>query len=98
MKYDTEIEALLSQHPDVLESAVFGVPDETLGESVAVLLRLNNGKVLSEDEVRNFLAKHLAAFKLPKYIEFASAPLPRNPAGKVLKKDIKAEYATLAQA
>ncbi|MAY39327.1 MULTISPECIES: class I adenylate-forming enzyme family protein [Spongiibacter] len=96
--YPAEIEALLSQHPDVLESAVFGVPDETLGESVAVLLRLNNGKVLSEDEVRNFLAKHLAAFKLPKYIEFASAPLPRNPAGKVLKKDIKAEYATLAQA
>ena len=96
--YPAEIEALLSQHPDILESAVFGLPDDTMGESVAVLLRLNDGKSQSEDDVRNFLSKHLAAFKLPKYIEFTSEPLPRNPAGKVMKKDIKAEYATLAQA
>ncbi|WP_372862139.1 class I adenylate-forming enzyme family protein [Spongiibacter sp.] len=96
--YPAEIEGVLSKHPAVLESAVFGLPDERMGEAVAAVIRLNDGQSVSADELKDFLGKQLAAFKHPQHIAFSTAPLQRNATGKLLKKQIKADYAKLAQA
>lgn len=95
--YPAEIETLLSRHPAVLESAVIGLPDERMGESVAALVRLNDGETLTEDALLSFLREQLASFKVPSALHFVAQPLPRNAAGKLLKKQIKEEYATLAK-
>jgi len=95
--YPAEIETLLSRHPAVLESAVIGLPDERMGESVAALVRLNDGETLTEDALLSFLREQLAGFKVPSALHLVAQPLPRNAAGKLLKKQIKEEYATLAK-
>jgi long-chain acyl-CoA synthetase len=67
------------------------------GESVAALVRLNDGETLTEDALLSFLREQLAGFKVPSALHFVAQPLPRNAAGKLLKKQIKEEYATLAK-
>jgi long-chain acyl-CoA synthetase len=87
--YCVEVENTLAQHPEVVEAAVFGVPDRDLGERVkAVVLRKPESSV-SADELRAFVGQHLAKFKVPEEIEFTSDPLPRNPAGKLLKNILR---------
>jgi long-chain acyl-CoA synthetase len=82
-----QVEAALLMHPDVHEAAVYSVPDERLGEEVGATVF---GKpTLREDELREFLAAHLARFELPRYIFTASAPLPRTPSGKILKRQLR---------
>ncbi len=96
--YPAEIEGVLSKHPAVLESAVFGLPDERMGETVAAVVRLHDDQQVSAEELREFLSKQLAGFKLPERLVFSNTVLARNATGKLLKKQIKADYATLAQA
>jgi long-chain acyl-CoA synthetase len=86
-----EVEAALYQHPDVAEAAVFGVPDERLGETVACVLVLREGAALDAAALREFLAEHIAAFKIPEHLRFADAALPRIASGKIFKRQLKAE-------
>jgi len=83
--YSVEVENVLFDHPDVIDAAVVGVPHKMLGEEVKAVVQLKPGSTLTGDELRAFCKEHLADFKVPEYVEIRSEPLPRNPAGKVLK-------------
>jgi long-chain acyl-CoA synthetase len=91
--YCAEVEAALYEHPDVYEAAVFGVPHERLGEEVAAAIVPKPGRTLEPDALRSFLARHLAPFKIPTRIELKTDALPRNPAGKILKRALRDELA-----
>ncbi len=88
-----EVEAVVAQHDSVHECAVFGVPHERLGEEVAVAVHPLAGQTIDTDELRAFAAQHLAAFKVPAHVFVYDEPLPKNPNGKVLKRDLR-EQAT----
>ena len=88
-----EVEAAVYLHPDIHEVAVFGLPDERLGEIVGAAVVLREGAQLSADELRVYLASHLAAFKIPSHIWFPVEQLPRIASGKIFKRQIKADYA-----
>lgn len=90
--YSAEVEAAIYEHPAIHEAAVFGVPHERLGEEVATVIMLKAGAVLTADEIRDFLSERLAAFKVPTRIAFSAEPLPRNPAGKFLKRELRQTY------
>lgn len=89
-----EIESCLFQHPDVLEVAVFGVPDEQTGEAVVAVVVAQEGLWLTPDQVESHVRGHLAAYKTPSRVYLRREALPRNPAGKVMKAVLKREYAT----
>jgi long-chain acyl-CoA synthetase len=88
-----EVEGALHEHPAVSDAAVFGWPHPVLGEEVAavVTLRTVNGAQPSEEELRAHVAERLAAFKVPSRIFIREQELPRNPAGKILKRNLRTE-------
>ncbi len=88
----SEIQAALLAHNDILEAAAFAVPDERLGEDVACCVLLQEGAELSELQIREFLRKSLATFKIPKNIWFRDLPLPRGATEKIDRLAIRAEY------
>jgi long-chain acyl-CoA synthetase len=85
--YPIEVENALCAHPAVQEAAVFGRADAALGEVVHAAVVARPGRTLSERELKAFLAERLAAFKQPRSIRVLER-LPRNPSGKVLKRDL----------
>ena len=87
--YCAEVEAAIYEHPAIHEAAVFGVPDERLGEEVAVAVHLVAGAALTADDLRTFLSTKIAAFMIPSRIVIVDDPLPRNPAGKFLKRQLR---------
>jgi len=87
--YCVEIENCLVTHPEVDEAAIIGAPDPELGERVKAVVRRVPGSRLTADELRTHVAARLAAFKVPEIVEFRDAPLPRSPAGKVLKNELR---------
>ena len=84
-----EIEAILSEHPSILEASVFGVPDERLGENLATRIALKPGKTATETEISSFLEEKIAKFKIPSYIWFQEEELPRIASGKTAKKQMR---------
>lgn len=86
--YPREIEDLLSKHPAILEAAVVGVPDPEWGESLRAFVVLRNGYQLSEADVINHCREHLADYKRPRKVTFL-AEMPRNPTGKILKRELR---------
>jgi fatty-acyl-CoA synthase len=86
--YPAEVESVLYEHPAVAEVAVIGVPDDRWGEAVAAVVALKPGASLTLDELRDFGGKSLARYKLPSHLHFVDV-LPRNPAGKVLKYELR---------
>ena len=83
--YCVEIENALFDHPDVVDAAVVGVAHRTLGEEVKAVVQLRSGSATTAEDLRNWCRERLANFKVPEYVELRDEPLPRNPAGKVLK-------------
>jgi len=83
-----EIETLIDGHPSVREAAVIPVPDQRMGEKVCAVIALRDGKSLDLDGLNQFLRdKKIAVYKLPERLEVVLA-LPRNPVGKVQKRDL----------
>ena len=81
--YTAEVERILHEHPQILEAAVVGVPDETWGERVTAMV-VGKADDLDEAAVRTFCRERLAGYKVPKQVVFAPE-LPRNAMGKVQK-------------
>jgi long-chain acyl-CoA synthetase len=87
-----EVEAAIYAHPAVYEAAVFGLPDERLGEIVGAAVVLRDGAALDAEVLRSYLAEHLAAFKIPAQVWFRDEQLPRIASGKIFKRHLKAQY------
>ncbi len=90
--YPAEVEGVLFQHPAIADVAVVGVPDERWGEAVAAVAVLKENASLTLEDLREVAGRSLARFKLPSRLEVVEA-LPRNPAGKVLKFELRAQLA-----
>ncbi len=88
--YSIEVEQALLQHPDVMDSAVFGLPDAKWGERVAAVVQLHAGRSLSAEEIIAFVKARIGSVKVPKQVDIW-ADLPRSKVGKVLKKEIRAK-------
>jgi long-chain acyl-CoA synthetase len=89
--YPAEVERVLCAHPGILDAAVFGVPDDDMGEQVHAVCERIPGSRVSADELAVFAAERLAAYKRPRTIEFTEE-LPRNAAGKILKRELRAPF------
>lgn len=84
-----ELEGLIGDHPDVVDVAVIGDPDEVLGERVAAVVTLRPGATMTLDELVAFLrGKQIASYKLPERLAVRDE-LPRNPVGKILKRELR---------
>ncbi len=89
--YSPEVERVLAEHPAVMEVAVIGIPDDTWGESVKAVVSLVPGTAATEAELIAWCRESLARFKCPRTIDVVGA-LPRNPTGKILKRDLRASH------
>jgi long-chain acyl-CoA synthetase len=89
--YPAEIESVLYEMPAVRDCAVFGIPDEEYGESLAAHIEIGEGHTLTEDEIRTFVRSRLAGYKVPKVIVFDDN-LPREDSGKLFKRRIRDRY------
>jgi long-chain acyl-CoA synthetase len=89
--YPAEVENVVMSHPGVADVAVIGVPDETWGETPKAIVVRALGRALTEADLIAYCRQRLAGFKCPTSVDWLDA-LPRNPSGKVLKKDLRAPY------
>jgi len=87
--YSVVVEAALFEHPDVADCAVVGVAHSTLGEEVAAVIVLRPGRRVDADELARHVAQRLAHFEVPSRFFFRAKTLPRNPQGKVLKRELR---------
>ena len=92
--YSAEVEAAIYEHPAVNEAAVFGVPDERLGEEVACVVNLDPARP-HRRRAPAVLTGHLSPFKIPTRIAIIHDRLPRSPSGKFLKRELRTHTSTL---
>jgi long-chain acyl-CoA synthetase len=95
--YCVEVESVLYEHPAVMDAAVVGLPHRVLGEEVGALVTVAPGKQVTAQELREHVANRLASFKVPAYVELRNDPLPRNPNGKILKRELREELARIVE-
>ena len=86
------VEAALSSHPNVIEAAVYSVPDDRLGEEVGTTMYVTED--FDETELREYLVDHLAKYEIPRYITTMIEPLPRTGSGKLLKRQLRDDTIT----
>lgn len=94
--FPTEVEGLLYEDPSIQEVAVFGIPDSKWVEAVVAVVVLKPGSTTSSEEIQRRLKEKIASYKCPKKIYFVDQ-LPKSAVGKVLRKDLKAKYGTVAE-
>ncbi|MCM3160212.1 long-chain fatty acid--CoA ligase [Metabacillus litoralis] len=88
--YPRDIEEILYEHPSVQEAVVIGIPDEYRGETVKAFIVLKSGKTATEEEMIEYSRKHLATYKVPRFIEFRKE-LPKTNVGKILRRALREE-------
>jgi long-chain acyl-CoA synthetase len=90
--YSGEVEAIIYQHPAVLEVAVFGIPDAEWGELVMACVVVKSGMALVADDLTNHCKQFLAKYKVPRRIEFSDVELPKGGSGKILKRVLRERF------
>ncbi|HLB22419.1 MAG TPA: AMP-binding protein [Solirubrobacteraceae bacterium] len=85
----SEVEAVLEAHPDVIEAAVVGLPDEQWGEAVTAIVVTRQGGAPDGEELRTHCAAALAPYKVPKRVVLRREPLPRTRSGKLLRRELR---------
>ena len=85
--YPREIEEVLYTHEAVFEAAVFGIPDDDLGEEIAAVIVPKPGAEATADDLRQYVKSQVAPYKYPRVIKFSNE-LPKTAAGKILKREI----------
>jgi long-chain acyl-CoA synthetase len=89
--YPREVEEVLFEHPAVLEAAVIGLSDDLWGEAVTAVVALREGYGVSERALIEYCGERMAGYKKPKAVKFVDA-LPRNPSGKILKRELRERF------
>jgi long-chain acyl-CoA synthetase len=89
--YPAEIEAELHKMPQIADCAVFGIPDEDFGEAICAVVQLQPGVDIDEQYIKIRLRQHMAGYKVPKQIDFATE-LPREDSGKIFKRKLRAPF------
>jgi long-chain acyl-CoA synthetase len=87
--YPREVEEVVYQHPDVIEVAVVGLPDELLGEQVGAAVALREGSTATPEDIIEFTKERIAAYKYPRRVWVVDA-LPKGPTGKILRREVHA--------
>lgn len=87
--FPKDVEEAVARHPAVAEVAVYGIPHANWGEAVEAAIVLKAGQTLETEELTAFARQHLAGYKVPRSIRVLDA-LPRNPSGKILKRELRA--------
>lgn len=90
--YSAEVENAIASYPGVAQVAVIGVPSEKWGEAVLAVVVTAGDVTINEDDLKAWCRERIAAYKVPKTIEFRTDPLPLSGALKVLKRDLRAPY------
>src|SRR4029079_961362 len=93
--YCIEVENVLYEHPAVMDAALVCIPRRVLGGEPGAVVQLKPGANETEEELRAWVASRLAAFKVPVRVLFWRDTLPRNPAGKILKNELKGAFNSL---
>ncbi len=86
-----EVEAVIFNHPKVSECAVFGIPDERLGETVAAAVMVTPNELLTVGDIQSYVGEHLARFKVPEHVWIYEDHLPRTASGKIFKRGLRDE-------
>ena len=89
--YPAELESVLAAHPALADVAVIGVPDDQWGETVKAIVVLKPGAALTGEELIEWARSRLGGYKRPKSVDFTDS-IPRNPSGKILKRELRAPY------
>lgn len=90
--YPGELENVIASHQDVIEAAVFGIPDARWGESPMAVCTVAEGAAVTEDDIRSLVTERLGSYKKPSRVEFQTAPLPRSPVGKLMRRALREPY------
>ena len=90
--YPREVEECIYTHPDVLEVAVVGIPDELMGEQVGAAVALREGSTATPQDIIEFAKERIAAYKYPRTVWIVSE-LPKGPTGKILRREVHAPTA-----
>jgi len=90
--YSVEVENAITQHPDVAQCAVIGIPDDRWGELVHAVVVPKPGAKLSANEMIDFCKTLIAGYKCPRSVEITETPLPLSGAGKILKRDLRKPF------
>ncbi|MBN2515891.1 MAG: long-chain-fatty-acid--CoA ligase [Deltaproteobacteria bacterium] len=90
--YSKEVEDVIYGYPDVLEVAIIGTPDEKWGEVVTAVIVPKTGKAIVEEDFIKYCRSNMASYKCPKIIKFTES-IPKNPSGKILKRELREIYA-----
>jgi long-chain acyl-CoA synthetase len=88
--YPADVEAVLFEHPKVMEAAVIGVPDERRGETVKAVIVLKEGETATPEEIIEFCRERMAPYRVPRLVEFRT-DLPKSLLGKVLRRELREE-------
>jgi acyl-CoA synthetase (AMP-forming)/AMP-acid ligase II len=94
--YPREVENVLITHPAIRDVAVFGIPDRFWGESVVAAIVTEPGQTIDSDEIERLCRENLASYKKPRHVVYTDS-LPRSAYGKVLKRELAAQYGALAE-
>ena len=89
--YPAEVENALMSHPDIIDAAVVGVPDDKWGETVKAFVILSEGKIQSEADIISFSKEQIASYKCPTSVDFIN-DIPRNPSGKILRRVLREPF------